>query len=121
VGRQWAVSSPTRWWGDPLSRIARPAASYKSTADLTLNKTCSADIPERGEFFSHEEYVQRRFDGPGYRPDGQVLLLDENAIVGLCPLSFAPERDWAFIEMTGILRPYRRRGYATAVKRYAIE
>jgi GNAT superfamily N-acetyltransferase len=65
--------------------------------------------------------VQRRFDGPGYRPDGQVLLLDENAIVGLCALSFAPERDWAFIEMTGILRPYRRRGYATAVKRYAIE
>jgi GNAT superfamily N-acetyltransferase len=86
-----------------------------------LNKACSADIPGRGQFFSYEEYAQRRFAGLGFRPDGQVLLLDGDAMVGLCALSLAPGRDWAFIEMTGILRPYRRRGLATDVKRYAIE
>jgi GNAT superfamily N-acetyltransferase len=52
---------------------------------------------------------------------GKYCLLDGDVMVGLCALSFAPERDWAFIEMTGILRPYRRRGLATALKRYAIE
>jgi hypothetical protein len=70
-----------------------------------LNKVCSADIPGRGEFFSYMEYSQRRFAGLGFRPDGQVLLLDGDAMVGLCALSFAPECDWAFIEMTAILRP----------------
>ena len=56
--------------------------------------------------FSYEEYAQQRFAGLGFRSDGQVLLLDEDAMVGLCALSFAPERGWAFVEMTGILRPY---------------
>jgi hypothetical protein len=55
-----------------------------------LNRACSADIPGRGEFFSYEEYAQRRFAGLGFRPDGQVLLLDGDAMVGLCALSFAP-------------------------------
>ena len=86
-----------------------------------LNKACSKDIPGRGEFFSYQEYVRRRFAGLGFRPDGQVLLLDEAAMVGLCALSFVPGRDWAFFEMTGILRPYLRRGLATALKRYAID
>jgi len=41
-------------------------------------------------------------------------------MVGLCAISH-PQRDRAFIEMTGILRSYRRRGLATALKRYALE
>jgi len=62
-----------------------------------LNKACSADIPGRGEFFSYQEYAQRRFTGLGFRPDGQVLLLNEDAMVGLCALtSLEPLRDLSY-------------------------
>ncbi|WP_020576186.1 hypothetical protein [Actinopolymorpha alba] len=33
-----------------------------------LNKTCSADIPERGEFFTFEEYVANRLNPSVYDP-----------------------------------------------------
>ena len=60
-----------------------------------LNKACSADIPGAREFFSYQEYAQRRFTGLGFRPDGQVLLLNEDAMVGLCALtSLEPLRDY---------------------------
>jgi GNAT superfamily N-acetyltransferase len=82
-----------------------------------LNKTCSADIPDRGAFFSFEEYVAVRLDVPAARPDGQVVALDTAGdMVGLCMLSHLPGRSWAFVEMTGVLRPYRRRGLAGAMK-----
>lgn len=81
-----------------------------------LNKACSADIPGRGEFFTFEEYVARRFDSPAFRPDGLFLLDHDGRLVGLCALSWKPDTDWAFIEMTGVLREYRRRGFARALK-----
>ena len=33
-----------------------------------LNKECSADIPERGEFYTFEEYLARRIDAPSFDP-----------------------------------------------------
>lgn len=81
-----------------------------------LNKVCSADIPERGEFFSLEEYLSLRFDAPGMRPDGMVLAFDHHRAVGLCQLTCPPGRQWALIEMTGVLPAYRRHGLATAMK-----
>jgi hypothetical protein len=72
-----------------------------------LNKACSADIPGRGEFFSYQEYAQRRFTGLGFRPDGQVLLLNEDAMVGLCALtSLEPLRDYH----TNPLKPWTAGG-----------
>jgi hypothetical protein len=85
-----------------------------------LNKACSADIPGRGEFFTFEEYLPLRFEAPGTRLDGFVLALDHDQAVGLCQLTCPPGRRWAFIEMTGVLRPYRRQGVATAMKLRAL-
>ena len=85
-----------------------------------LNRACSADIPGRGDFFTFEEYVPLRFDAPGARLDGIVLALDHDRAVGLCQLTCPPGRRWAFIEMTGVLRPYRRQGVATAMKLRAL-
>jgi GNAT superfamily N-acetyltransferase len=85
-----------------------------------LNKVCSADIPDRGTFFTFEEYQPLRFEGPGARPDGFVLAFDDQYLVGLCQLTCPPGRHWAFIEMTGVLPPYRRQGLATAMKRRAL-
>lgn len=85
-----------------------------------LNKECAADIPGRGEFFSYDEYIQRRFAADGYQPEGAILALDGDALIGLCVISYVPGREWAFIEMTGVRRSHRRRGLATALKTAAI-
>lgn len=86
-----------------------------------LNKTCSADIPDRGVFFTFEEYERLRFEAPGTRSDGLVLAFDHDVTLGMCQLTCPPDQWWAFIEMTGVLRPYRGRGVATAMKLRALQ
>lgn len=101
-------------WGDTL---AHRRSVYE------LNKTCSADIPDRGAFFSFEEYQSLRFDAELARPDGMILALDTHASgspIGLCQVTCPPHREWAFVEMTGVLAAYRRQGVATAMKRQAL-
>ena len=85
-----------------------------------LNRECAADIPERGEFFSWAEYQQVRFNVPRYRPDGQVLAVAGDELLGLCQVSQRPGAEWAFVEMTGVRRGWRARGIATALKLAAI-
>lgn len=85
-------------------------------AVFELNRTCSGDIPGRGEFFAFEEWERLRLAGLGTRLDGVVLAFAGDVPVGLCQLTAPPSRPWAFIEMTGVLRAYRRRGVAAAMK-----
>jgi len=115
----------------PASPVLPSGVSLASIAELgdteqlrrlvyELNKECAADIPGRGEFFSYDEYIQRRFAADGYQPEGAILALDGDALIGLCVISYVPGREWAFIEMTGVRRSHRRRGLATALKTAAI-
>ncbi len=60
-----------------------------------LNKECAADIPERGDFFSWAEYQRVRFDDPRFRPDGQLLAVTGDELVGLCQVSQRPGVVWA--------------------------
>ncbi|WP_086826251.1 GNAT family N-acetyltransferase [Allokutzneria sp. NRRL B-24872] len=85
-----------------------------------LNKTCSADIPERGEFFSYEEYVARRIETPSVTMDGIVLAVRDGAWVGMTLTSLHPAKDTAFTEMTGVLAAERGRGLSLALKLLAI-
>lgn len=85
-----------------------------------LNKGCSADIPDRGEFFTYDRYEQQRFKADGFRADATVLAVAGDELVGMCAISQRPGRDWAFIEMTGVRRSHRRLGLATALKIEAI-
>jgi GNAT superfamily N-acetyltransferase len=94
-------------WGD--------SAEHRR-AVYELNRTCSADIPDRGGFFGFEEWERLRLRSPGTRLDGVVLALEGSALIGLCQLTAPAGRSWAFIEMTGVLRAYRRRGVAAAMK-----
>ncbi len=101
-------------WGDTL---AHRRLVYE------LNKTCSADIPDRGAFFGFEEYQSLRFDTEAARPDGMILTFDAHDSrrpIGLCQVACPPGREWAFVEMTGVLAAYRRRGIATAMKGQAL-
>ena len=40
-----------------------------------LNKTCSAGIPERGEFCTFQEYLAERIDTPAYDARGIVVAM----------------------------------------------
>ncbi|MCS0638452.1 GNAT family N-acetyltransferase [Streptomyces sp. LP05-1] len=83
-----------------------------------LNGECSADIPERGEFFSFEEYVERRFAVASYAPGGVVIALDGDRWIGMAATSV--HDGFLFNEMTGVRRDYRGRGVATAMKTFAM-
>lgn len=85
-----------------------------------LNKECAADIPDRGSFYGWAEYQRVRFDVAQFRPDGQVLAVQHDELVGLCQVSQRPGVTWSFVEMTGVQQTWRNRGVATAMKLAAI-
>ncbi|GAA3165699.1 hypothetical protein GCM10010466_65600 [Planomonospora alba] len=84
-----------------------------------LNKTCSADIPERGEFYTLDEYLAQRIETPTYDPRGVVLAVDGGSWIGMAATSIRPEGH-AFSEMTGVLASHRGRGLSLAMKVLAI-
>ncbi len=84
-----------------------------------LNRTCSADIPDRGPFLSFEEYVEQRIEAPTIDHDGIVVALEGDEWVGFSTTSIRPG-GYAFTEMTGLLRSHRGRGLSIPVKLAAI-
>lgn len=67
-----------------LHRCRQSGIDFTTMADLgdtaecrrslyELNKTCSADIPEQGEFYTFEKYLSDRIQIPTYHPRGVVL------------------------------------------------
>ena len=86
-----------------------------------LNKTCSADIPGRGPFYSYEQYRTDRLQTDTYTPAGIILAAEGETWVGMSAASHHKEQGYVFNEMTGVLREYRRRGIATALKVLSIQ
>ena len=84
-----------------------------------LNKVCSADIPGRGEFFIYEEFCKRRY-GAHYDPAGAILAQHRADWIGLSVTSNWSQKGFVFAEMTGVLREYRRKGVALAMKIHGI-
>lgn len=85
-----------------------------------LNKECAADIPERGEFYAFEEYLERRIDVPSYDPRGVVIALDDEVWCGLAATSDHRSSGFVFNEMTGVRVAYRGRGISMAMKTVGI-
>ncbi|GAA2362928.1 GNAT family N-acetyltransferase [Nonomuraea africana] len=85
-----------------------------------LNRTCSADIPDRGEFYTYEEYVAQRIDVPAFTPEGVALALLDGTWIGMSATSLHPGKGHAFSEMTGVLAPHRGLGLSLALKLLAI-
>ena len=102
-----------------VAEIGDDHASRQSLYEL--NKTCSADIPGRGEFYTFEQYLAERIDVPSYDPQGIVLAIGHGTWIGMAATSMHPERDFAFSEMTGVLPAYRGQGVSIAMKLLAIE
>lgn len=86
-----------------------------------LNKECSADIPERGAFYSYEEYARLRFASPSYDPGGIIVARDADGTwVGMAATSLHLSEGFAFNEMTGVRAAYRGRGISLAMKTLGI-
>ena len=85
-----------------------------------LNKECSADIPERGEFYTFEEYLALRIDVPAFDARGVVIALDGHAWAGLAATSDHRHAGYVFNEMTGVKAAFRHRGIAVAMKAVGI-
>ncbi|MFE7813220.1 GNAT family N-acetyltransferase [Streptomyces sp. NPDC057433] len=83
-----------------------------------LNKECSADIPGRGEFYSFDEYAERRFEAAGYDPRGIVIALDGDEWIGMAATSV--REGFLFNEMTGVRAGYRGRGISIAMKTFGM-
>ena len=85
-----------------------------------LNKTCSADIPERGEFYTFDEYLSDRIEIPTYHPGGVVLAISNDVWIGMAATSLRPSVGYAFSEMTGVLPSHRGQGISLAMKLLSI-
>jgi len=80
-----------------------------------LNKTCSADIPQRGDFYSFEEYLAARIKTPPFDPQGVVLSVTNGVGVGMATTSVHHAKGYAFGEMTGVLASHRGQGISLAM------
>ncbi|MDQ3628900.1 MAG: GNAT family N-acetyltransferase [Actinomycetota bacterium] len=115
-----------------LERSRRAGVGFTTMAELgdtpadrralyELNKTCSADIPGRGEFYTFDQYAAERIESPIYDPRGVVVAVHDGTWVGMATTSLRWAEGYAFSEMTGVLASHRGRGLSLAVKLLAID
>jgi len=82
-----------------------------------------ADVPDGEEEVmpSFEEWLSMDMQGAGDRPEGTFVALAGDEVVGYAKFHFSGSRpDTASHDMTGVLRAWRRRGIAGALKRAEI-
>src|SRR4051794_3870530 len=73
--------------GIRFSNFAAVGGSDGERRLYELNRACSRDIPNRGEFYTFEEYVAERIDDPAFVAEGVVIALHEDEWIGMCALS----------------------------------
>ena len=82
-----------------------------------------ADVPDGEETVMppFEEWLSMDLQGAGDRPEGTFVALAGDEVVGYAKFHFSSTRpDVARHDMTGVLRAWRRRGIAGALKRAEI-
>jgi GNAT superfamily N-acetyltransferase len=86
-----------------------------------LNRVTGLDNPgNRGVFPPFEAFRLNVFEASWFRPDGQILAADGERWVGLAAIAFYPIANYSYNAFTGVLREYRGRGLACALKLMAI-
>ncbi len=81
-----------------------------------LNRECARDIPDRGRFHTFRQYVTERIDTPTFDPRAIVIALYDGEWVGMAAASSHLDDGFMHDEMTGVLRAFRGRGLALALK-----
>lgn len=125
-----------RFDGSPYQRtldgVAETGIQIHSLADFgdtpearrklyEVNATTDEDVPGwTGPGLSFEEFNEWVYEAGWYRPDGQLFAADGDCWVGICAVRLYPETHQAFNVHTGVIRAYRRRHIALALKLAAI-
>lgn len=81
------------------------------------------DVPgeESATMASFEEWLTNDMGGAGDRPEATFIALAAGSVVGYAKLSLSStDAEHAFHDMTGVLRDWRGRGIASALKRAEI-
>jgi GNAT superfamily N-acetyltransferase len=87
----------------------------------TLNRATALDNPgNHGTFSDYDTFAMNIFDAAWFRADTQILAADGDQWVGLAALSLDTEQCYAYNAFTGVLRDYRGRGLAQALKLHTI-
>lgn len=125
-----------RWDPRPFGEVvARAAAegiqvtSYAALADdpererhfFDLLSTVRLDVPRPvpATDYSEESY-RRMFEDPNFLPEGNFIALADGRYVGVSNLWGSSEPGLIYTGLTGVLRDYRRRGVAMAMKVHAL-
>ena len=86
-----------------------------------LNHTTSLDVPGVDVVdMPFSEFEQWVLGAEWYRPDGQLIAADGEMWVGLAAVQLLPQSQGAYNLMTGVIRPYRGRKIALALKLRAV-
>jgi GNAT superfamily N-acetyltransferase len=82
-----------------------------------VNYQTYLDDPASNGSFPDFEGINQIFNkGSWFRPDGQLLAADEDQYVGLSAVGYFKEGNSAYNMMTGVIREYRGRKIALALK-----
>ena len=115
-----------------LARVAEQGIRIHSLADFgdtlaarrklyEVNAITDEDVPGwTGPGLSFEEFNEWVYEAGWYRPDGQLLAAHGDRWVGISAVRLFPDKHQAFNVHTGVIRTYRRRGIALALKLAAI-
>jgi GNAT superfamily N-acetyltransferase len=125
----WFDESPYR---EVIANLETDGIRFKSLADLgntrearfqlyEVNRLAGLDIPGSDSlFFSFDEFEQVVCSADWYLPEAQLAALDGDRVIGMAAVRLYPEKSGAYNLMTGVLKPYRGRKIALALKLLAI-
>ncbi len=86
-----------------------------------LDAIVTQDVPGTiGPFMQFDEYEKRVLSQKSYAPEGRLLALDGEKMVGFATVAIVPASGNAHNDMTGVLAEYRGRRIALALKLLAI-
>jgi GNAT superfamily N-acetyltransferase len=86
-----------------------------------VNRASALDNPgNSGVFPDFDSFSMNVFDAAWFRADTQILAADGDQWVGLSAISVDAERGVSYNAFTGVLREYRGRGLAQALKLHTI-
>ncbi|MEU8105508.1 hypothetical protein AB0C18_17465 [Nonomuraea muscovyensis] len=80
-----------------MAELGDAADHRRALHDLT--RSCSADIPERGEFSTDDEYVAQRIEVATFTPDGVTLAMRDGVWIARSATSLHAAHGIAFGEM----------------------
>jgi GNAT superfamily N-acetyltransferase len=82
-----------------------------------VNRTAGLDVPgNSGNFWDFDQFTRNVFDASWFNADGQILAIEGDKAVGLGAVGYEADTNSSYSAFSGVLREYRGRGLAQALK-----